>query len=167
MGKPAFQGTNLNELIEKNKIAKINFKLKKWENYSKEAKHITKRMVTSNPEMRISLAEIQCTKWLKLHETHKSLKKLSTNFESVDNKPEKKQKFKHQKNSSLVIDDINEEGKIKLATFYQIKPKLITLDNLQDAKLATNKNTAQKQNLPSYFDFSVTYSKHSHQFNFV
>lgn len=172
-GKTVFRGRNLQELIEKNQAGKIIFKTKDWENYSKEAKQITKRMLNKNQALRLSFFDISKSNWVNLHSNLKSFKKLSTNFESVD-KSEQKKSFKRHKTFltqktklnclsddgvevPVEIQDINDEGKIKLPSAYQINVKLFSSNSVNDLREISEKMSQNKSYCPSFLDYSVFY----------
>lgn len=170
-GKTVFRGRNLQELIERNKAGKVIFKTKDWENYSKEAKQITKRMLNKSQELRLSFFDISKSNWVKLHSNLKSIKKLSTNFESVDKSEQKKSFTRHRKfltqktklnelaesgvDVPVEIQDINDEGKIKLPSSYQINVKLFSSNSVNDLRDITEKLSQNKSNYPSVLEYSV------------
>ena len=160
----------MQDLIEKNKAGKIIFKRKDWENYSKEAKQITKRMLNKNQELRLSFFDISKSNWVKMYSNLKSLKKLSTNFESVDKSEQKKsfkrhKKFLTQKSNGLSVEapveiqDINDEGKIKLPSSYQINVKLFSSKSVNKLRGITEKMSQNKANYPSFLEYSVLKKK--------
>lgn len=53
-GYPPFKGKTQKEIFDKIKTGKFSFALAEWKNISREAKIMIKRMLTYNPEDRIS-----------------------------------------------------------------------------------------------------------------
>jgi calcium-dependent protein kinase len=63
-GYPPFKGKNHKEIFEKIKTGKFSFAGIEWRNISKEAKYMIKRMLTFDPEKRLSADEALVDVWL-------------------------------------------------------------------------------------------------------
>jgi serine/threonine protein kinase len=64
-GQPPFKGKNHKEIFEKIKSGKYSFAGTEWKYISKEAKFMIKRMLTFDPEERISAEEALNEEWIK------------------------------------------------------------------------------------------------------
>lgn len=53
-GYPPFKGKNHKEIFDKIKIGKFSLGSPEWKNVSREAKFMIKRMLTFNPDERVS-----------------------------------------------------------------------------------------------------------------
>jgi len=66
-GHPPFQGKNHKDIFDKIKIGKFSFAASEWKNITKEAKYMIKKMLTFNPEDRVSAEEALNDVWIQKH----------------------------------------------------------------------------------------------------
>ena len=63
-GYPPFKGNNHKEIFEKIKTGKFSFAANEWKNISKEAKYMIKKMLTFNPDERVSADVALNDQWI-------------------------------------------------------------------------------------------------------
>ena len=63
-GQPPFKGKNHKEIFEKIKAGKFTFSQPEWKDVSREAKSMIKRMLTYNPDARVSAEEALNDCWV-------------------------------------------------------------------------------------------------------
>jgi calcium-dependent protein kinase len=63
-GSPPFKGKNHREIFEKIKAGKFQFAQPEWQLVSREAKMLIKKMLTYNPDERISAEEALNDEWI-------------------------------------------------------------------------------------------------------
>jgi len=63
-GSPPFKGKSHKEIFDKIKIGKYTFSQPEWINVSREAKLMIKKMLTFNPEERVSAEEALNDPWI-------------------------------------------------------------------------------------------------------
>jgi len=87
IGKPVFKGKDIKELLERNKVGKISMRSSEWNNYSKEAKKLVRKMLHRDPEKRINLQDICNEKWIKKHQKIKTEQSFQINSKSKLEEP--------------------------------------------------------------------------------
>ena len=116
IGKPAFRGKNMNQVIHKNRIAFINFNSYGWTDYSKEIKMFAKCLLTKLPENRISMAKIANLKWMrkpiKNEFNLKDSTKLSLNSKLIPSNIS----LSSESNSSLQLNKLKSKSFMKIKT---------------------------------------------------
>ena len=63
-GYPPFKGKNHKEIFDKIKTGKFSFAASEWKNVSREAKVMIKKMLTFNPEERVSAQQALDDEWI-------------------------------------------------------------------------------------------------------
>jgi calcium-dependent protein kinase len=63
-GYPPFKGKNHKEIFDKIMTGKFSFNSSEWRNVTREAKVLIKKMLTFNPDERVSAEEALCDKWV-------------------------------------------------------------------------------------------------------
>jgi len=78
----------VNELLEKNQLGNIIFHSADWDCFSKEAKILTKKMLTKDPRSRIKLNDIRRFKWMKMKDAIMTQEQGPLNRIMIKNKSE-------------------------------------------------------------------------------
>jgi calcium-dependent protein kinase len=63
-GYPPFKGKNHKEIFDKIKTGKFSFAATEWKNVSREAKVMIKKMLTFNPDERVSADKALADEWI-------------------------------------------------------------------------------------------------------
>jgi len=62
-GRPAFPGSNIHEILTKNKRGEVSFPPKYWDKISADAKDVVTKMLHKDPRLRINAREALAHPW--------------------------------------------------------------------------------------------------------
>eukprot|EP00347_Sterkiella_histriomuscorum_P000721 403374762 len=84
-GRPAFPGTNIHEILMKNKRGDVQYPPKYWEKISIEAKDLVGKMLNKDPRNRISAKEALNHQWFNTEDTNtNNLAEVMENIKNLD-----------------------------------------------------------------------------------
>jgi len=83
-GRPAFPGTNIHEILMKNKRCDVQLPPRYWDRISQEAKDLVQKMLIKDPKHRISARDALQHKWFIMDQQDNYLEGVSENFKNLE-----------------------------------------------------------------------------------